>query len=99
MTYREFVKALAEDQNIDAVQAQKELRSVFDLLEMAVWEHGRLLIPGFGTFKRKTRAARKVTMTRADDGEQEVYFTKPYQVIAFKASKHQKTNLDVGAKE
>lgn len=63
MTKNEFVKLFAEklaDNEIKLSRANADLCAslAFALVQFAVSEHGEFRWPGFGTFKRTTRAAR-----------------------------------------
>lgn len=60
MTRKEFYVKYAQVNGISQAKAKQLCKSVFDLLARCIYEEDRVYIKGFGTFKKKLRAARIV---------------------------------------
>jgi len=61
-----FVRRFAREKRISIVEARTILDAVLEAVLADVRETGRLALPGFGTFRRAKRKARRV---RAPNGE------------------------------
>jgi len=59
MTKAEMVEELAKKCDCKKSQAQEAFDAVFSMLGKALKKNGKVLVPGFGTFKIRKRKARK----------------------------------------
>jgi len=59
MTKTQIVDQLAADLGISKAKARRAFDKLVNTLATTILSNGRVVLPGFGTFKLKERAARK----------------------------------------
>jgi DNA-binding protein HU-beta len=59
MRKKELIEALAEQTNLTARQAEGAFKAIFQLIQQAMIQEGKVTVPDFGSFSTKVRAQRK----------------------------------------
>lgn len=97
MTKREMASQLAKRVGITVAKSHEILNVIFDaegdegIMMQALLKEGRVVIPGFGTFATRTRAARRGT--NPSNGKHITIAPRPY--VYFKMGKHLRHQMEV----
>lgn len=83
MTYRELIRGVAVFLGVPYIQAKRVADQLFRHLGAAVHEHGRVAVPDFGAFYRKTRIGMRVV----PPGKQAEMQTKPSATVGLRSAK------------
>jgi len=89
MTKKELINLVAKNAGITKGAASAAVSATLNTITDALTEGEKVMIPGFGTFEVRTRAARNATNPRT----QEKIKTSESKYIKFKASKVLKDNI------
>ncbi len=95
MNKTELVEKIAQDTGLGRRQADEALRAALNAITDAVAAGERVTIPGFGTFERRTRAARRGRNPQTGD----TIRIARSQVPAFKAGAPFKSYVGMSKKD
>jgi integration host factor subunit beta len=92
MTRRELIAAVAAAEDMTIKQAELAIKTLFGSMELALTEHGRVEIRGFGSFKVKSYRSYQGRNPRTGDSIQVNSKKLPF----FKAGKELKERVNKG---
>ena len=86
MNKKELIEVVSSKAEITKVEAQKVVNAVFEAIDEGLVSDGKVILPGFGTFETRKRAARSGRNPRTG----EVIKIKATKAPAFKPGKGMK---------
>lgn len=82
MNKGQLVESLAREVKMSKAEADRTIRKLLEIISKGIKKDGQVMLAGFGTFRKKTRAARVARNLRT----QEPMKIKPSKTVAFKPS-------------